>query len=145
MLPFGQLHRMMVVRLMIATFFCINSFAWNLGVYQIISPVTTEEGKVLEFNLHFRAIFGEFLQTHKVTTNSMKSRTVDDIDVGPSGSFQDGIRCFSLASGKILHCAWKDVDAFKMLINSTRGINYVPKKYKIMRGIKFSYSRNILD
>ena len=102
MVPFDSLPRMMVVQLMITVVFYINAFAWQKGVSQILSPLTIVEGTALDYNLHFRVIFGEFVQTYEGTSNDMAPRCVDAIALGPNGNLQGGIRCFSLATGKVL-------------------------------------------
>ena len=124
-IQFDHLHMIMVAQLMIATDFNVNAFVWKRGVPQIIFPLTMAKGKVLEFNVRFRAIFGEFLQTYADATRTIKSRTVHAITVGPSVNFQGGIRCFSLASGKLMHRSWKDLHSCKIPINTTNRINCI--------------------
>jgi hypothetical protein len=60
-------------------------------VLPFLSPMTILEGVVLDYNLHFQVIFGEYAQTYKVTTNNMKERTVGAIALGPTGNLQGGI------------------------------------------------------
>ena len=55
------------------------------------------EGIVLDFNLHFRVIFSEFVQVHEVTLNKRNPITSDSITLGSNGNFQGGVRCFRLA------------------------------------------------
>ena len=54
---------MIVMHLMKKVALHMNAFVWRRGLSQIITPLTTLEGVALDFNLHFRVIFGEFLQT----------------------------------------------------------------------------------
>ena len=61
MQPHDSLPRMMVVHLLITVVFYINAFAWYSGVSQILSPLAIVEGISVDYNLHFRVIFGEFL------------------------------------------------------------------------------------
>ena len=58
------------------------------------------EGVALDYNLHFRVTFGEFLQTFEGRDNTMKPRTIDAIAMGPTVNFQEGIRCFILVTEK---------------------------------------------
>ena len=60
MLPFNSLLRMMAMHLMKTVVFYANEFAWRRGMSQITHPITIVEGGALDFNLHFRVIFGEF-------------------------------------------------------------------------------------
>ena len=75
---------------------------WLKGASDVLPPLTIVEGTVLDYNLHFRVIFGEFLQTHEGTKNDMTPRAVDTIALGPNGNLQGGIRCFSLETGRVL-------------------------------------------
>ena len=94
--------------------FYINAFVWRKGVSQFLSPLTILEGIVLDYNLHFQVIFGEYAHTYESTTNTAKSRTVGAIALGPTGNLQGGVRFFSLVSGKILQRAKKDYTLLKM-------------------------------
>ena len=40
--------------------FYLNAFPWPDGVSQDLSPTTIVEGFILNFNLHFWVIFGEY-------------------------------------------------------------------------------------
>ena len=71
MLPFYELPRMMVVYLIIKVCFYVNVFVWTKGASQIIMPPNIVEGRVLDYNLYFRVIFGEFIHTHEGTTNDI--------------------------------------------------------------------------
>lgn len=114
MLPYQRLPKMMIIHLIITVVFYINAFVWKHGVSQILSPITIVEGVVLDFNLHFHVIFGEYIHTFEGTNNDMSPWTVSSLALGPSENFQGGIRCFSLISGKILHRTIEDVTRMKM-------------------------------
>ena len=101
-LPYDSLPRMMVVHLMITVIFYINTFVWKSGTSKILSPLTILEGIMLDYNLHFRVIFSEFVQTYEGTRDDMIARTVDPLALGPNRNLQGGIRCFSLVTGYVL-------------------------------------------
>ena len=61
MQPYDSLPRMMVVHLMITVIFYTNTFVWRSGVSQVLSPLAIVEGTSVDFNLHFKVIFGEFV------------------------------------------------------------------------------------
>ena len=103
---------------MITVIFYVNAFVWRDGVSQVLSPLAIVEGISLDYNLHFKVIFGEFLQTHEGTKNDMSPRTVDVIASGPNGNLQGEIRCFSLATCKVLQRQSKDVEIYKMPISA---------------------------
>ena len=108
MLPFDTLPRIMVTHLLVTVMFYINAFVWRKGVSQFLSPLTILEGVVLDYNLHFQVIFGEYAHTYEATTNTTKSRTVGALALGPTGNLQGGVRFYSLVTGKILQRARKD-------------------------------------
>ena len=143
MLPFDNLPRMMVVHLMKTVMFCINAFAWLKGAF--LSPLSIAEGTVLDFNLHFRVIFGEFMQACEGSTNTMKQRMIDAIALGPNGNSQGGIRCYSLESGKILQRGWKDAEVCKMPQSAISRLNYISKLQKSVKGLKFGDRQNQLS
>jgi len=93
MLPFDVLPRIMVIHLLTTVIFYINAFVWRKGVSQYLSPLTILEGVVLDYNLHFQVIFGEYVHTYDETTNTMKARTVTAIALGPNDNLQGGIIC----------------------------------------------------
>ena len=95
-LPFKNLLRMIAVHLIKMVIFCINTFAWLKGASQILLLLSIAEGMVLDFNSHFRIIFGEFVQTCEGSANTMKKRMIDAITLGPNGNLQGGKRCYSL-------------------------------------------------
>jgi hypothetical protein len=63
MLPFDDIPRIVVIHLLKTVMFYINAFVWKKGVSPFLSPMTILEGVVLETNLHFQVIFGEYAQT----------------------------------------------------------------------------------
>ena len=75
----------------------------------------------------------------------MTARTVDAIALGPNGNLQGGIRCFSLASRKILQRQWHDVEVFKMPISAISRINYMCKRQKAVKGLKFGDRQNLIN
>ena len=91
MLPFDYLPRIMVIHLMITICFYVNAFVWLKGISQVLPPITIVEGIVLDYNLHFRVIFGEFIQTYEGTKNDMSKRTIDAIALEPASNMQGGI------------------------------------------------------
>ena len=66
--------------------FYANAFVLQKGVSKILSPQAIAEGVSLDFNLHFRAIFSEFMQTCKGTRNSMTLRYAGTIDYSPNSN-----------------------------------------------------------
>ena len=89
----------MVIHLVVNVMFYVNTFFWQQGVSQFLSPLTILEGVVLDYKYHFQVIFGEYTHTHEATDNTMKSQTVS-------------VKFFSLVTGLILK---RDCHSFTLL------------------------------
>jgi hypothetical protein len=110
------------------------------GVSQYLSPLTILEGVVLDYNLHFQVIFGEHAHTYEDTTNTMKSRTVGAIALGPNGNLQGGVRFYSLITGKILNRSCHDYTPLKMPEDVIRRIKTMTKNS--VKGLIFGDRNN---
>ena len=69
---------------------------------KVLPYFTSVERACLDYDLHFRVIHVESVQTHEGTRNEMTPRITDDISLGPNGNLQGIIRCFSLETGQDL-------------------------------------------
>jgi len=145
MLPFDTLPRMMVVQLMNTVVFYLNAFVWRKGVSNVLPPVTIIEGTVIDYYKHFHVVFGEFVQTFEGSDNTMNKRTIDAIALGPNGNLQGGIRCFSLSTGKILSRQACDVHILKWPDSAIHRINFINRKQKSVKGLKFGNRQNAID
>jgi hypothetical protein len=114
MLLFTRIPKKMLVATVTTNVFYINAFPWPQGVSQELSPYTIIEGVILDYDLHFQVIFGEYAQTYEGTDNTNKERTVGAIALGPSGNLQGGVKIFSLDSGEILNRAKQDYNLLPM-------------------------------
>ena len=84
----------MVTQLMNPVFFYVSNFVWKRGVSQMIPPLKIVKGVTLDYNLHFRLIFGEFVQTFEGINNTMEPFTVAAFGLRPTGNLQGGIKMF---------------------------------------------------
>ena len=48
----------------------------------MLPPITIVEGVGIDFNIHFKVMFGEFVQTYEGVDNTMTPRTVDALALG---------------------------------------------------------------
>ena len=133
----NTIPRGMVMQLMRTVVFYINCFVWRKGVSQVLSPITIVEGLKVDYHKHFHVIFGEYLMTYDGTTNTMTKRTTGAIAMGPSDNIQGGIRCFSLATGKILHRLSKDCTLMKMPHEVLGRIKFINKREHSVKGLIF--------
>lgn len=75
MLPFKRVPRIMIIELVKAMVFWLNSVPANDGVSDTISPRTLLTGQKIDYNRHCRLGFGAYVQTHEEHDNSMAPRT----------------------------------------------------------------------
>jgi hypothetical protein len=128
MMPFDDIPRIVIIHLLITVMFYINAFVWKKGVSPFLSPMTILEGVVLDYNLHFQVIFGEYAHTYEETTNNMKRRTVGAVALGPTGNLQGGIRFYSLCTGRILQRDKNSYTPLKMPEDAIRRMKTLTKK-----------------
>ena len=83
----------------------LNAFPSKNGVSDTISPGTLLTGIVPDFNKHYKLNFGSYVQTHEENAprNSMATRTIGAITLGPDNSQQGGYWFMSLNTGKKIH------------------------------------------
>jgi hypothetical protein len=141
MLPFDDLPRMMVIHLLVTVMFYINAFIWKKGVSPFLSPLTILEGVVLDYNLHFQVIYGEYAHTYETTTNDMKRRTVGAIALGPTGNLQGGVRFYSLITGRILQRDRNSYTPMKMPEDAIKRVQALTKK--AVKGLRFGDRNDI--
>ena len=136
MLPFERIPKKMLVAMVSNIIFYINAFPWPQGVSQILSPYTILEGMVLDFNLHFQVIFGEYAQTYEGTDNTPRERTIGAIALGPSGNIQGGVRFFSLDTGEIINRSKVDYTLLPMPADVIKRVNRMARKSR--KGLLFT-------
>ena len=107
-----------------------NIFVWLKGASSMMAPLNDVEGTFLDFNLYFRVMVGEFMQTYEVTTNDESPRLIDSIALGPNDNLQGGIMHFSLAACRALAMQWKDVHAHMMHVSATSRVNCMCEQKK---------------
>ena len=90
-------------------------------------------------------IFGEHTQTFEGSDNVMTPRTADTVPLSPNVNIQGGIRCFSLMSGIVLSRQWKNVKVMKVPENEILRINFMAKKQRSIKVLKFGDRQKIID
>ena len=64
-MPFTTVPEVMIVHLVMFVIRWLNEFPVKGGVSDVISPGTQLTGICLDFNKHFRLMFGSYVQTHE--------------------------------------------------------------------------------
>ena len=77
------------------------------------------------------------MMTFEGTTNGMDSRATGVLALGPSNNIQGGIRCFSLATGKVLHRLRSDCTLMKMPHEVLGRLKFINKREKSVKGLIF--------
>ena len=110
MLPFKRVPRLVLIHLVKNTIFWLNALPASDGVSSVHSPRYLLTGRELEYPLHVRLEFGEYVQTHEKHGNRMTDRTVGAICLGPNGNSQGGHHFMCLSTGaRITRDQWTDL------------------------------------
>ena len=92
----------MIIEMVYANTFWLNSFPIRNGVSEHLSPREIVTGHKLEFDKHCQLEYGKYVKTHEEHDNSMSSRTTGAIALRPTGNSQGGFYFMSLSTGKRL-------------------------------------------
>ena len=133
----------MAIELVYTCIFYINAFPWVSGPEKTLSPFTIVQGRHLNYHKHFNVIFGEYAQTYEGTDNSMKSRTIGAIALGPTGNAQGGVNFFSLLSGRVLDRRIEDYDLLPMPADAIVRVEKMARRSPT--GLLFADRNNIQD
>jgi hypothetical protein len=102
----------------------LNYFPVKGGVSEIYGPKAIMSGEVLDFN-KFSLPFGSYCQVHeeKLPCNSLVSRTLGAISLGPSGNAQGGHRFFTLSTSRVItRSSWDVIPMPKSVVDQ---INFI--------------------
>lgn len=102
-LPFTKMPARLVIEMVYASVFWINSFPPNDGISKVMSPKMIVTGQQVDFNRYCQLEFGAYVQTHDDSDNTMTSRTTGAIALRPTGNSQGGYYFMSLSTGKRLN------------------------------------------
>jgi hypothetical protein len=103
MLPFQQVPPIMVIEMIKASVFWLNSFPYANGISDNMSPRTIVTGQVVDYGKHCKYEFGEYVHVHEDHDNTMATRTVGAIALRPTGNAQGNWYFMSLLTGRILN------------------------------------------
>ena len=110
MLPFKHVPRLILIHLVKNAVFWLNALPARDGVSSVHSPRYLLTGRELEYPLHARLEFGEYVRTHEKHGNLMPDRTLGAICLGPNGNAQGGHYFMCLSTGaRIIRDRWTDL------------------------------------
>jgi hypothetical protein len=103
MLPFKRVPPRLVIELANRENFWLNSFPHDEGISPTLSPRTIVTGQTLASNRHFKYAFGEYVQTHEHSDNTMAPRTIGALALRPTGNLQGNFYFLCLSTGRVLN------------------------------------------
>jgi hypothetical protein len=93
----------LIVEMVFMSVFWINAFPHKNGVSPTISPHTIVTGKHIDYKVHCKVEYGQYVQTHEKHNSSMDTRTVGALSLRPTDDAQSGYCFYSLATGMRLN------------------------------------------
>ena len=103
-LPYTRLPQQMLIHLIHVVAMWLNNFPTINGISPASSPCEIILCHRLSYKQHCRAPFGAYCETHEDNkpTNSMHSRALLTICLGPTGNFQGSYNFLNLVSGLVI-------------------------------------------
>ncbi len=103
-LPYSRLPRIMLIHLLHFITMWLNNFPVSNGVSVNFSPREIILRHRLSYKYHCRAPFGAYCETHEDNepTNTMQSRALSTICLGPTGNFQGSYHFLNLLTGLVI-------------------------------------------
>ena len=93
-LPFTRMPNRLIIEMVYASTFWLNSFPPADGISDTISPRAIIVGTRLDYTKHCQLEFGTYVQTHEEHDNSMATRTTGAIALRPTGNEHGGFYFF---------------------------------------------------
>ena len=101
-LPFNEIPARLVIEMAKQSVFWLHAFPRSDGISRDMSPREIITGVRLDFNRHCKFEFGQYVQTHEETDNTMTTRTVGALALRPTGNVQGTWFFLSLSTGRII-------------------------------------------
>ena len=105
LLPFTRIPKRMVIELVYCQIYWHNFTIPADYISDRLGPAAIVLGRTYDYNSLCGpgTLFGEYVQTHESTDNTMRERTVGAITLRPSGNVQGSYYYYSLTTGRRLH------------------------------------------
>jgi hypothetical protein len=103
-LPYAHIPHQMLLHLLHHIVMWLNNFPVSGGVSDHFSPREIILRNRLDYSHHCKALFGSYCETHEDNepTNSMQSRTLPAICLGPTGNMQGTYNFLNLTTGHVI-------------------------------------------
>ena len=105
-LPYARLPHQMLIHLLHFLTMWLNNFPTSTGISTNFSPWEVILHNHLTSKRNCRVPFGAYCEMHedKAPTNTMHSRALPTICLGPTGNFQGSYHVLNLVSGVVIKC-----------------------------------------
>jgi hypothetical protein len=104
-------------------------------VSKTLSPQAIVAGMEVDYAKYCKLEFGQYVQTHKESDNSMNERTTGALALRPTGNQQGGYNIFSLTSSRRLNrSAWTPLPMPNDIIDR---VHILARHSRIHRGLSF--------
>ena len=134
--PFKRMPAIMIRELVYRVEFGLNAFPPADGVSPTISPRTLITGKRVT-QRHFNLEFGEYVQVHEKSDNTMRARTVGAIALRPTGNEEGSYYFMSLETGRrINRTHWTPLPLSE---NAIRRVHQLADESKAAQGLTFAW------
>ena len=101
-LPFTHMPPRLVIEMAKQSMFWLHAFPHPDGISADMSPWEIMTGVKLDYNKHCKYQFGQYVQTHEQTDNTMMERTIGALALRPVGNIQGSWYFLSLSTGCLL-------------------------------------------
>jgi hypothetical protein len=116
-------------------------FAIKGGISTTQSPSELILNQKLDFNVHCKVEYGEYVQTHEEHDNSMATRTIGAIATRPTGNSQGGYYFIRLDTGRRINR--RDWTALPMPQEVVDQVHRLARRAKSKKTLTFTNAQNV--
>ena len=135
-LPFARMPARIIIEMVSASVFWLNTFPPEDGVSATLSPRSIVVGLQVDYAKHCQLEFGTYAQVHESHDNSMIPRTAGALALRPTGNIQGGHYFYSLTTGRrISRNHWT---ALPMPADVINRVHVLARRDKASAGVAFT-------
>ena len=142
-LPFTHMPSRLVIEMAKQSVFWLHAFPRSDGISADMSPREIVTGVKLDYNKHCKYQFGQYVQTHEQTDNTMTERTIGALALRPVGNIQGSWYFLSLSTGRLLKRTKATV--LPMPDHVIDHVHRMARRQKADPGLVFSDRNQVMD
>ena len=135
-LPFKRFPTRLLVEIVYAQVFWLNSFPSDSGISRLQSPRMLVTGNGIDYNLHCKLECGSYVQTHEDHNNNMAPRTIGALALRPTGNVQGGFYFYNLTTGCII--SRRSWNSLPMPVEVIHAVHELAEKDKASKGTEYN-------